>query len=154
MWVSATFQPMCGKWPSTAMCSTLTSLPSKTLFLCKGGVRITSIKSRSERISTAGFTRMKSRPCKKIMRTYGGRFPNCWRGFRRWLRCKRVRPRSKATGRRQGGLWTRCPEASGGFGVQPQQAFSQGENGECVDTRPACRLAHPQNCVIVETAYS
>lgn len=42
MWVSATFQPMCGKWPSTAMCSTLTSLPSKTLFLCKGGVRITS----------------------------------------------------------------------------------------------------------------
>ncbi len=25
--------------------------------------------------------------------------------------------------------------------MQPQQAFSQGENGECIDTRPACRLA-------------
>jgi hypothetical protein len=25
--------------------------------------------------------------------------------------------------------------------VQPQQAFSQGENGECGYTRPACRLA-------------
>ena len=36
---------------STAMCSMLILLLSKTLFLCKGGVRITSIKSRSERIS-------------------------------------------------------------------------------------------------------
>ena len=92
--VSATFRPMCGKWPSTAMCSMLTLLPSKTLFPCIGGVQIISIKSPSGQIPTAEFAPKKSESCKKIMRICGGHSPNCWRNFRRWWRCKRIRPRS------------------------------------------------------------
>jgi len=34
----------------------------------------------------------------------------------------------------------------------PQQAFSQGENGECIDTRPACRLARPPKSRIYLTS--
>lgn len=55
----------------------------------------------------------------------------------------RIRPRSDSDGAADRSLWTRCPEASGGFGVQPQQAFLQGENGECIDTRPACQECAP-----------
>ena len=55
----------------------------------------------------------------------------------------RIRPRSDSDGAADRSLWTRCPEASGGFGVQPQQAFSQGENGKCGYTCPACHLARP-----------
>ena len=44
MWVSVIFRSICAKWILTAMCSMLTLLLSKTLFLYEGGVRIISIK--------------------------------------------------------------------------------------------------------------
>ena len=46
----------------------------------------------------AEFTPKKSKFCKKVIWIYGGLSPICWRNFRRWWHCKRIRLRSVSDG--------------------------------------------------------
>ena len=65
------------KMASMAMCSMLTSRPSGSWYRSSGGAQTTSIKWRSRRIPTVGFTPRRSPLCNGTMPPCGGRCPIC-----------------------------------------------------------------------------
>ena len=75
---SPTWALICGKWPSTAMSSMLTSRTSGSWCPCSGGVPTTSIKWLIHANTYGGiYPEEIADACRRTMPTYGSRCPSC-----------------------------------------------------------------------------